>query len=237
MCQTSRGNKSVNIRLNHDALVLTSQMPSQPARNFRIVERSFSHAILLWKCNRVGPNRLVRSTAHHRDNAGRIEAGAEKRSNGNVADHLCFDRSAKALANFFRQIRFRSRVGLIRSRKRQIPILRELKFVPCAASRNGPQEVSGSGETSSSDRAPRGTSNIGAAIRGSSSAWISGTCNSALISEANAKRSAIVKIIKGLHSEVITRHEQLWRGRRADRKSRRQTSRSTALRNPALPAS
>src|SRR6478736_9244150 len=102
-------------------------MFSESARYLWVVQRSFSHSVLIWKCDRVGSNWLFRSTAHHRDNAGRIKASTEESPNRYVADHLRFDRLAKTHTNFFGQVRFRPTVSLIRRRKSQILILRQLK--------------------------------------------------------------------------------------------------------------
>src|SRR5262249_37301758 len=58
----------------------------------RIVERRFSAAILGRKRDRVRANRLRACVRHRGYDTARVEAGAEKASNGHVALKLSFDR-------------------------------------------------------------------------------------------------------------------------------------------------
>ena len=101
-----------DIRLDHDQLVFATQASGQACGDLRIVEGRLPHSILSWKRNGIGSNRLVGCPAHHSHDAGGVEPSAQKRSNRNVADHLRFDRSAEALANFFRQVVVGARVSL-----------------------------------------------------------------------------------------------------------------------------
>ena len=94
----------------------------------RIVKSGFSDAIFAWKGDGVGTHALLSRAGHHCDDAGRIQARAEKSANGNVADGLRFDRLAKPFANFHGKIRFRSRIFRFGGWKAEIPVLPNLQF-------------------------------------------------------------------------------------------------------------
>ena len=97
------GQQIGHIGLNHDALVFTSQASRQASGYFRIVKRIFADAVLVRKRDGVSAHRLLAGLRHHGHDAGRVQTGAEKGADGNVADHLAFHRTPEALANFFRQ--------------------------------------------------------------------------------------------------------------------------------------
>ena len=58
MCQTRLRQQIGDIGLDHDALVLASQLAGQARGDFGIVERGFAHAIFLRERDRVGAHGL-----------------------------------------------------------------------------------------------------------------------------------------------------------------------------------
>ena len=115
-----------HLRFDHDFVMLATESASHALRDSRVVHGSFAHTTFFWKRNCISAHGMF--FCHGSNDACRIQPGAQKRSDRNIAHHLPLDRGAEALAYFACQIFFFSLETVTRRGKLQIPILLNFKL-------------------------------------------------------------------------------------------------------------
>jgi len=107
-----------------------SPVCARGARDAGIVNRRLADAIFFGKRNRISTHRLFARHGGH--NTRRIQTRTQERAIGTSLTICCSTDAQNRSRIFIRQIRFGSLEGMIRRRKRQIPILfdSELAVLP-----------------------------------------------------------------------------------------------------------
>src|SRR5271165_552348 len=162
----------------------------------------------MWEGDRVGSNRLPGRAAHHGYDAGRIQPGAEKCTDGDIAHHLAFYRLAKALTHFIRQIGFGSRVARIGSRKAQIPVLPNFQFAIAKRRTMSCRKLGDSAEHRLRVRNPEKGQILMQRLQIDLSLDAGGV-KQGFYFRGERQLLTVLRIVERLHSEMITGQKQL----------------------------